>query len=110
MAVSAGAADGATHGRGAALLRGPWPERDRFAVGAFGEHGPVRPAAGVDDVEGVVGVNELDDLDQLEQECGPALRVALRRVAAEISVDTPASQPGPSVRFLSGEHAALDEP
>ena len=48
-------------------------------------------------------MNEFDDLDQLERECGPTLRVALRRVAAEISVDTSSWQPGPTVRFLNGE-------
>jgi hypothetical protein len=53
-------------------------------------------------------VNEFDDLDQLERECGAALRVALRRVAEEISVDTSVWQPGSSFPFLNGEHAALD--
>ena len=53
-------------------------------------------------------MNEFDDLDQLERECGPVLRVALRRVAEEISVDTSTWQPGPTVPFLNGEHAALD--
>ncbi|MFZ1490292.1 MAG: sialidase family protein [Ilumatobacteraceae bacterium] len=54
-------------------------------------------------------MNEFDDLDRLERECGPVLRVALRRVAEEIPVDTSAWQPGPTVRFLNGEHAPLDE-
>ena len=54
-------------------------------------------------------MNELDDLDQLERECGPALRVVLRRVAAEISVDASTWHPGATVRFVNGEHAALDE-
>lgn len=53
-------------------------------------------------------MNEFDDLDQLERECGPVLRVALRRVAKEIPVDTSRWQSGPTVPFLNGEHAALD--
>jgi len=53
-------------------------------------------------------VNEFDDLDQLERECGPVLRVALRRVAEEMSADTSTWQPGPTVPFLNGEHATLD--
>jgi len=36
-------------------------------------------------------VNGVDDLDALERELGPSLRVALRRIAAEITVDGPTS-------------------
>jgi len=38
-------------------------------------------------------VNDMDDLDGLERELGPALRVALRRVAAEISDDGRTTSP-----------------
>jgi hypothetical protein len=48
-------------------------------------------------------VNEFDDVDQLERECGPALRLALRHRAADISDDTPAWQPEPTFRSVNGK-------
>ena len=38
-------------------------------------------------------MNDVDDLDDLEREVGPTLRVALRRLAGEITDDTPATSP-----------------
>src|SRR5687767_4748567 len=60
----------------------------------------VQICGGADEVEGVVGVNEFDDLDQLERELGPALRVTLRRVAADVPDDASAWSPGPIAGLL----------
>jgi hypothetical protein len=56
-------------------------------------------------------VSELDDLDQLEREFGAALRVALRRVAADIPDDASVWSPGPIFRLrrLDTDHLDPDE-
>jgi predicted lipoprotein with Yx(FWY)xxD motif len=56
-------------------------------------------------------VNEFDDLDQLEREFGSALRVALRRVAADIPDDASVWSPGPiaRLRHVDTDHLDPDE-
>lgn len=56
-------------------------------------------------------MNEFDDLDQLEREFGAALRVALRRVAADIPDDASVWSPGPIARFrhVDTDHLDPDE-
>ena len=51
-------------------------------------------------------MNEFEVIDQLERELGPTLRLALRRVAAEIPDAATAWSPQQTVQSLNGEHSS----